>query len=566
MRRPDFLAMLRRIFSASLLVWLCASPAVSQEEAEFQRARECGRRFDEMAAAAQRVLKAWLTYADTRTLLLPDFLPGWRGLKPGDHSRLYTPHNSGADLYPYLILTAFLTDPDLYRGRMLEMLRNEVRFTTQTDSIPANLDLNTGELGPMSLFGAGEYAKDGLLAVTELLGRTPWFYRMVDMTADLMKHAPVHSDFGSLPASDSELNGDVLQTLVRLAPMTGDRQFLEWARRIGDAYVEEVLPASHGLPTLTWDFKKHLGDNQLRLRDHGNELVVGLVLLYALEQYQETPRSVRYRPVMARMLDRILQSSNPDGLLYNTIDVESLKPTNNGLSDNWGYVYGAVYTFYQCTGDAKYREAVIRVLKNLTRYRNYDWENGSFDGYADSIESALYLVAREPVPEALDWIESEMRVMAAMQKPSGLIEHWYGEGNFNRTVLLYILYKSQGCHPDHWVPGLRLGAVRDHKRLYLSLEATGSAAPWTGRICFDFARHKRVLNYDKDYVRLNEFPEWYVVDENTLYRLRSNSVPERVLLGSELITGVNLQPGNWIVEPIGQPPYGPSNEPKKGKN
>ena len=154
--------MLKKIFLASLLVGLSTSLATAQDQAQFQRARECGRRFDEMAAAAQRVLKAWLTYADTRTLLLPDFLPGWRGLKPGDHSRLYTPHNSGADLYPYLILTAFLTDPHLYRGRMLEMLRNEVRFTTQTDSIPANLDLNSGKLGPMSLFGAGEYAKDNL--------------------------------------------------------------------------------------------------------------------------------------------------------------------------------------------------------------------------------------------------------------------------------------------------------------------------------------------------------------------------------------------------------------------
>jgi hypothetical protein len=557
--------MLKKILLATLLVWLGASIAISQE-AEFQKARECGRRFDEMAAAAQRVLKAWLSYADARTLLLPDFLPGWHGLKPGAPSRIYTPHNSGADLFPYLILTAFLTDPDLYRGRMLEMLRNEVRFTTQTDSIPANLDLNSGELGPMSLFGAGEYAKDGLLAVTELLGRTPWFYRMVDMTADLLKHAPVPSNFGNLPASDSELNGDVLQTLVRLAPMTADRRFLEWARRIGDAYVEEVLPASHGLPPMTWDFKKHVGDHQLRLRDHGNELVVGLVLLYTLEQYQETPRAARYRPALARMLNRILESANPDGLLYNSIDVESLKPANSGLSDNWGYIYGAVYTFYQCTGEAKYREAVIRVLKNLIKYRNYDWEQGSFDGYADSIESALYLVAREPVPEALDWIESEMRVMAAMQKPSGLIENWYGEGNFNRTVLLYILYKSQGCRPEHWVPGLRLGAVRDHERLYLTLETGGSAASWAGRICFDFARHRRVLNYDKDYVRLNEFPEWYVVDENTLYRLHSNSTTDRVLLGSELITGVYLQPGEWIVEPIGSPPYGPSNEPKRGKH
>ena len=43
------------------------------------------------------------------------------------------------------------------------------------------------------MFGAGEYAKDGLLAVTEYLGRTAWYYRMVDMVADAMAHASVES-------------------------------------------------------------------------------------------------------------------------------------------------------------------------------------------------------------------------------------------------------------------------------------------------------------------------------------------------------------------------------------
>jgi hypothetical protein len=537
---------------------------LSQQEDKFQQARESGRRFEQMASAAQRLLKAWLVHADARTSLLPDLLPGERGLKPGQ-PRVYTPHNSGADLYPYLILTAYLTDPEIYHQKMMEMLRNDVRFTTRAESIPANLNLDNGELGPMSLFGAGEYAKDGLLAVTELLGRTPWFYRMVDMTADMMKHAPVPSAYGNLPSSDSELNGDALQTLVRLAPMTGDRRFLAWARRIGDAYIREVMPGSQGVPCLNWDFKKHTGDTQLRLRDHGNEMVVGLVLLFALEHYYDTPRAVHYRPVLAHMLDRILESANPDGLLYNAVDAKTLQPLDKGLSDNWGYVYGAVYTFYQCTGETKYRDAVLKVLRNLPKYRNYDWENGSFDGFADSIEGALYLASREPVPEAFDWIESEIGVMAAMQKPSGLIEHWYGEGNFNRTLLLYIFYKSQGCRPDHWVPGLRLGAVRDQHRLYLSLETTGSAVAWAGRISFDFARHRRVLNYDQNYVRLNEFPEWYVVDENTLYRLRSNSGAEQILLGSELIEGIPLQPGNWTVEPLGRPPYGPSNQLKQQK-
>ncbi len=539
---------------------LAAALLAAAQPTPFAQARENARRWEQSAAAIRRVLHAWLQYADARTLLLPDRLPGGsRGLKPGDTSRLYTPHNSGADLYPYLILTAHLTDPELYSGRMMEMLRNEIRYTTVEASIPANLNLVTGELGPPSLFGAGEYAKDGLLAVTERLGRTPWFYRMVDMIADAMERAPVPSRFGNLPASDTELNGDFLQALVRLAPMTGDPRFFEWARRIGDAYIEEVLPGNHGLPSTKWDFTNHTGDGRLRLRDHGNETVVGLTLLYALEHDAQTPRAARYRPAIARMLDRILESANPDGMLYNVIEAATLKPLDKRLSDNWGYVYAAVYAFYQATGETRYRDAVRRVLANLPKYRNYDWESGSFDGYADSIEGAIYLVAREPVAEALDWIESEIRVMAAMQQPSGLIEHWYGEGNFNRTMLLYMDLKSQGARPDRWVPGLGVGAVREGQRLYLSIQAPSG---WRGRIHFDFARHRRVLNFRQNYARLNEFPEWYVVDENTLYRVRPASGAERIYLGSELIAGVPLEAGDWTIEPLGPPPYGPAHAPK----
>lgn len=70
------------------------------EESEFAQARQNGLRFNQMAQACQRLLKAWLKQADPRTSLLPERLPGARGLKPGDNSRQYTPHNSGADLYP----------------------------------------------------------------------------------------------------------------------------------------------------------------------------------------------------------------------------------------------------------------------------------------------------------------------------------------------------------------------------------------------------------------------------------------------------------------------------------
>ena len=523
---------------------LAQTPAASTAEAN-------GRRFERAVQACQRVLQAWLKHADTTTQLLPD--------RPiDDRSKwVYTPHNSGADLYPYLILTAHLTDPELYHGRMMEMLRNEVRHTTVQRSIPANLDLMTHTSGPASFFGAAEYAKDGLIAVTEYLGRTPWFYRMVDMMADAMTDAPVATKFGALPAADAETNGDYLQALVRIAAMTGDQRFLVWARRIGDAYIEEVLPGTGGVPAYKWDFQTHTGERRLRLRDHGNETIVGLVMLFALEHQLESPRASAYRPVIQRMLDRVLASANVDGLLYNEVSVDTLQPIDRNLSDNWGYVYGAVYSYYLVTGETRYREAVRRVLRSLPKYRKHAWEPrndpklplGSFDGYADAIESAIYLVSREPVPEALDWIESEMDVMLAMQRADGHIEDWYGEGNFNRTALIYAYMKSQGVRPERWEPGVGVGAVRNDARLVLHLAMKGPR-----RIQFDFARHRRVLNFERNYVRLNEFPEWFTVDENHLYRLRGGST-EHVRLGSELIAGIELTPGEWIVESLGDPPY-----------
>jgi hypothetical protein len=537
--------------------WTCALALVlcATQGALAQAPRENGAAYARAIAASERTLQAWLRDADPKTGLMPDRVDG--------EARVATPHNFSADLYPYLILTARLTDPVLYEGRMLEMLRHEVQYMTVAGSVPGNLDLRTGKLGEPSLFGAGEYAKDGLITVTELLGRTPWFDRMADMIADAMAQAPHDSRWGKLPAVDSELNGDFLQVLVRLYPMTGDARYLAWARRIGDAYVEEVLPGNFGVPSTKWDFATHTGEPQLRLRDHGNELVVGLTLLYALESDLQSDRARRYEPVVRRMLDQVLASANPDGMLYNQVDAKTLAPVNRGLSDNWGYVYGAVYTFYQVTGEAKYREAVRKVLANLPKYQAHVWEPrpndarlplGSFDGYADTIESAIYLVNREPVPEALGWIESETARMLAMQRPDGHLEDWYGEGNFNRTLLLYALMKSQGVMTAERAPGLQLGAVRDGDGL--KLHVAGVQGAQGVRLQFDVARHRRVINLARNYVRLNEFPEWFVVEPNWLYSVSGGADGPRLRLGSELIRGERFTAGDWRIEPVGPPPYG----------
>jgi len=522
----------------TLRLLLCGMLAVVAPAGDvWDTARENGATAKGVLERTWRMLHGWLAHADAETLLLPDRLPGLVRGKPNTES-VYTPHNSGADNYSYLIATAFFADPEQYRGRMMDMLRNEIRYTNAGGAIPGNFDFRTRRLGPPSFFGAGEYAKDGLVAVTELLGRTPWFYRMADMMAEFRERAPAKSRFGNLPDTGAELNGDVLQTLARLIPMTGDRRLLEWAEQIGDAYIEEILPGNGYLPGYRWDFEQKTDAGYTQLDDHGNELIVGLALVHAIESDLGRERAKTWTPAIRKMLDRVLESANADGMLYNAVSNADLKPRGEGLTDNWGYVYGAVYAFYQVTGDEKYREAARRVLRNLGKYRGHDFEGGTMDGFADSVEGAIYLAAREPVPEAFDYIESEMRRLFGYQQADGTIERWYGDGNWNRTLLLYALMKTQGCYLKNWAPGVELGAVRDGDALFVSVR---SARAWSGRVAFDYARHRRELNLRKNYVRLNEWPEWYAVDENTLYRVEDPGTGKaEVRLGSELKEGLVL--------------------------
>jgi hypothetical protein len=430
------------------------------------------------------------------------------------------------------------------------MLRSEVRYTTTAGGLTAEwLDLDTSALGPPSVFAAAEYLKDGLVPVAEYLGRTPWYYRMVGLAATLMEGAAVASAHGPLPSTNSETNGNLLQVCARLALSEPDPRFLEWARRIADAYVLEVLPGNHGLPPTEWDFTRRTGGGPCRLRNHGNEVISGLALHYAVECQLGGTRCDSYRAPLRTMFDRILTSADARGMLYNSINPETLKPAGELASqyaDTWGYVYAAIYSFHQVTGEAKYRDAARHVLRSLPNYREVDWgDHGSVNGYADTIESAIYLLAREPVAEAFEWVESEIRVMESVQQPAGLVENWYGDGNFSRTLQLYALMHSQGARPAHWSPGRGIGAVRQGERLLLVIRAEGPI-----EVRFDSERHRRIWGFAQSYARLNEYPEWYTIAPNRLYWLAQLGRTTEVYLGSELIEGVTLQPGRWVLEPV----------------
>jgi hypothetical protein len=57
-----------------------------------------------------------------------------------------------------------------------------------------------------------------------------------------------------------------------------------------------------------------------------------------------------------------------------------------------------------------------------------------------------------------------------------------------------------------------------------------------------------VLNFRRNYVRLNEFPEWFTVEPDTLYTLTQATGEPLVRLGSEMVEGIELAAGNWVVE------------------
>lgn len=497
------------------------------DDVDFRQARENGELANEGFKRCHRFVEGWLKHADPKTGLIP------KGLKE-DRRDFWNPQDAGADNYPFMVLTAAITDRPLFEGRMLDILRTETRLTSRIGAMPDAYSFSKQgfrdeavNLGAI-IFGSSEYVKDGLLPLTEWLGESPWSERMTAVVDAIWENASVDTPFGKIVSESHEINGEMLQALSRIYWMTGEKKYLEWAVRLGDYY---LLDKHH--PTRN--------ETKLRLRDHGCEVISGLCELYATVHFAMPEKKQAYQEPIHEMLDRILEvGRNEHGLFYNTINPQTGEHDERA-ADTWGYDLNGFYTVYLIDNTESYRQAVLKALGSLNdHYRNYRWEgNYSADGFADSIESAINLYNREPVFSAAEWIDSETRIMWSKQQPDGVIEGWHGDGNFARTTIMYSLWKTAGITIRPWREDVVFGAVQAGDALKVTLLAE---KPWKGEILFDAPRHKTNMKMPLDWPRINQFPEWFVGKDGKSYLVRNiTSGSRQMRTGYQLREGVHIE-------------------------
>jgi hypothetical protein len=518
-----------KLFFAILLLMFSTSIQSQTLDPDFKQAVENGKLVNQGFNRCIAYVNAWMKYADTTTGLIPRNIT--------DSKDFWNAWDAAADNYPFMVLTSSILMPEFFKGKALKMLKTERRLTPRIGKLPdtysfskkgfRNSTIDTNQM----IFGAAEYMKDGLIPLTEWLGKSPWSNRMLEILDDLPLLTRVAKNInGSWYGSSAtvEVNGDLLQVLSRMYWFTGNRKYLDWAVEIADHYLNEKQ-----LPTRALD--------HLRIRDHGCEIISGLCEAYIAAYYAMPEKRNQWKPLVHEMLDRILEvGRNEDGLFYDEVNPQNGKILSARLADNFGYTLNAYWFIAKIDSTPAYRDAVIKAISSLNqKYKNHNWESGSADGYADAIEGTLNLFNREPIASVKEWLDSEIKVMWAMQKPDGMVEGWHGDGNFARTSIMYCLWKTQGIVPLEWDSQVSIGAIKTATGVKI---AVSSPVGWKGKLKFDVARHSTMMHYPADYPRINQYQEWFVVEDHQLYQCKSNqAVTLNNIKGKSLAKGLKVK-------------------------
>ncbi len=436
--------------------------------------------------------------------------------------------DTAADCYPFLTWAAWLTDQNVLNNQVRSILDAEQKLCNHLGRIPVPYDLQAQKQVDLDyeemMFQASEYIKDGLIAIVEITGDDEWFDRMRAIQDDIWKHARVETEFGMIPSKNVEISGEQIQALVRLFTMTGETKYLQYAERLADYYLSDP----NWVPN--------------RLRDHGCEIIGGLGLLLGVESTHNPQKAKEYAKRIKTMLETILErGTNEDGFMYNEIRPKAFdQDYSKRLSDGWGYNYVSYLCYDIAMGSNQFTLRAMRPLQNAMNaaYQNYQWE-GSIDGYADSIEGAIYLLNRVPVENGFKWVDREManNVIYA-DEPLEEAELWGTmklQANGVRTVILHALMHTQGVVARPWQKGMQLGAAPHRDGVVIALQ---SNKPWDGVLEFDIPRHRLYMGFAKDWPRMNTIPEWFTVEPEQKYSVMVGDQDPKTYTGAQLHRGL----------------------------
>jgi hypothetical protein len=216
--------------------------------------------------------------------------------------------------------------------------------------------------------------------------------------------------------------------------------------------------------------------------------------------------------------------------------------------DGWGYDFVGFLAYDMALGADRYRTAIRRPMSNVLkpRYKHFNWDHGSRDNIADSVEGGLYLAYRIPVAETLLWADREIATMLVdHSRPDRLWDTHKLEANTVRTVLIHTMLHTRNTIARPWRQGLRLGAAPCGAGICLFMQ---SDKPYEGRLQFDIPRHRLYMGLKQDWPRMNAMPEWFTVEPDETHRYEVENVDDdtrHVFTGKSLSEGlaVRLDPG-----------------------
>ena len=357
--------------------------------------------------------------------------------------------DTAADCYPFYVWAAYFTDQQVLDTVMIDALEAEQRLCNHLDRIPVSYDMDAGPKIEMDfdamIFGASEYAKDGLVPIVEITGRDyPWFQRMQEIVDDIFKHAPyetlrqdsLHERRGQRrPAADpaAAVFHDGRAEVSRLGAPPG--RLLSVARRVrADAAVGP------------------------RLRDHRRTGPAVCGGPHGRSGEGATSTGPTWSTCSTRCCGaaRIPTASSSatcrsTGPHDNVDDSATAGATISWVFSTTTWPWAPAATRGDPQADDESAQAAL--LK-------FNWDHGSRDNVADSVEGGLYLLRRFPVPEAFVWADREIATLLVDHAdPERLWGVHKLEANTVRTVLIHTMLHTRNTIARPWQQGLQLGAA-----------------------------------------------------------------------------------------------------------